>query len=210
MKVSVTFLKHKTTIADFLEEINKTDADYIHVDVMDGEFVSNTFLPIDEAIHELGSYQNKLLDVHLMSTNPSIYLEAFKNLNMENVTIHVEINQDIKQIINRIHELGFNAGLALNPETPTSALTPYLNDIEYIIIMGVTPGAGGQSLIPETVEKITALKKLREDNNYHYQISLDGGVNKDTRSLLNELDVIICGSYIALSDNMQESIDTLR
>ncbi|MDE6292640.1 MAG: hypothetical protein K2L98_03045, partial [Bacilli bacterium] len=136
MKVSVTFLKHKTTIADFLEEINKTDADYIHVDVMDGEFVSNTFLTIEEAIRELGSYQNKLLDVHLMSTNPSIYLEAFKDLNMENVTIHVEINQDIKQIIDRIHELGFNAGLALNPETPTSALTPYLNDIEYIIIMG--------------------------------------------------------------------------
>lgn len=210
MKVSVTFLKHKTTIASFLEEINKTDADYIHVDIMDGEFVSNTFLPIEEALSELGNYQDKLLDVHLMATNPILYIEAFKDLNIENITVHVEIDQDIKKIVNRIHELGFKAGLALNPETSVEALTPYLDDIEYIIIMGVTPGAGGQSLIIETTEKITSLKKLREENKYHYQISLDGGVNKDTRSLLDELDVIICGSYIALSDDMQESINILR
>lgn len=210
MKVSVTFLKHKTTIASFLEEINKTDADYIHVDVMDGEFVSNTFLSIEETLKELENYQDKLLDVHLMATNPSPYIEAFKDLNIENVTIHVEINQDIKKIINRIHELGFKAGLALNPETSVDALNPYLNSIDYVIIMGVNPGAGGQKLIPETIEKITDLRKLREENNYHYLISLDGGVNEETRSMLGELDVIICGSYIALSNDMQESINNLR
>lgn len=208
-KTSITFLKHKTTIEDAIKEIENTDAEYIHVDVMDGKFVNNIFLTNEEASKIL-SNTLKPLDVHLMVEEPLEYIKLYSKFNTEYITIHVELNTDLNYLISIIKNYGIKAGLAINPDTSIEALYQYLDKIDYIIIMGVTPGAGGQKLIPETINKIRKLKELREENNYHYEISLDGGVNDSTRPLLNELDTIIVGSYVAMSDNFQETINTLR
>lgn len=208
-KTSITFLKHKTTLEDAVKDIENTDADYIHVDVMDGKFVDNTFLSNEEATSILAN-TTKPLDVHLMVENPKEYIELYSKFHTECITIHVELNTDLDSLISMIKNKGIKAGLAINPTTNVEVLYKYLEKIDYIIVMGVTPGAGGQRLIPETIDKITKLKKLREEHNYHYELSLDGGVNLDTRPLLNGVDTIIAGSYVAMSDNFQEAINTLR
>lgn len=208
-KTSITFLKHKTTLEDAIKDIENTDADYIHVDVMDGKFVNNTFLTIEEATSVLEN-TTKPLDVHLMVEEPSEYIKLYSNFNTEYITIHIELNDELDNLISMIKNYGIKAGLAINPTTNVEALYKYLEKIDYIIVMGVTPGAGGQQLIPETISKITKLKQLREDYNYHYNIGLDGGVNLATRPLLDEVDTIIVGSYVAMSDNFQEAINTLR
>lgn len=208
-KTSITFLKHKTTLSDAIKDIEATDADYIHVDVMDGIFVNNTFLTNEEAKLVL-SNTNKPLDVHLMVSNPLDYIELYSQFNTEFITIHIELNQDVDVLLDKIKSLGIKCGLAINPNTEVSSLYKYLEKLDYIIVMGVTPGAGGQKMIPETIQKVKILKDLRSQNNYQYEIGLDGGVNNETRPLLNDVDIIIVGSYVALSDNFQEVINTLR
>lgn len=209
MKTSITFLKSNGTKAEAIALISETDTDYIHVDIMDGEFVQRTFLPITE-VRELLTNSKKNLDIHLMVKHPQEYIEALSDLNVKYITIHVEIEDDIKELIKLIHSYGIGAGLAINPKTDINSLNPYLDNVEYVLIMGVTPGEGGQPLIPETIDRISYLRKIREDYNYHYKIALDGGVNGETRKLMDGLDIIVCGSYVCMSDNYQEKIDTLR
>lgn len=192
-----------------IKEISATDADYIHVDVMDGKFVPPVVLPIPK-IKELLTNTKHPLDVHLMVESPREYIDVFSKCNTEFITIHAEIKEDINTIIDYIHGYGIKAGIAINPNTDVVKIKDYLNKIDYVLIMGVTPGYGGQPMIPETVEKIHELKSIREDNNYNYLISFDGGINKDTRSLLNELDIIAVGSFITMSDNLQERINEIR
>ncbi len=209
MKISVTFLKSKYERKKTIEEILKTDADYIHVDIMDGKFVERTVLSIEET-QNLFNNCSKPLDIHLMCSHPEDYIEASKNLSVSYITIHAEIDEDLDELIEIIHSLGIKAGLAINPDTTISSIEKYLERIENVLIMGVNPGYGGQSLIPSTVDKISELKKLREDKNYHYQISLDGGVNLETRKMLDDLDIVVAGSYICESNDYQKQIDTLR
>lgn len=209
MKVSVTFLKSKYSKEETIKKITETDAEYIHVDMMDGVFVPRTVLPIDETI-ELLKNSKKPLDIHLMVANPTNYINEVSKLNASFISIHVELNEDINELIDLIHSYGINAGLAINPETSVDKLTPYLDNIEYIIIMGATPGYGGQPLQDVSVKKIGELKNLREKYNYHYKLSLDCGVNKETRPLLDDLDIVISGSYVCENDDYQSAINTLR
>ena len=209
MKTSISFLKSKFSTEEKLAEITKTDADYIHVDVMDGKFVERKVLEIPEVIRLL-SKSEKVLDIHLMVEKPLEYITAFKNLNARYITIHNEIDDNIDNLIELIHSYGIRAGLALNPDTDIRKLNKYLDRIDYVLIMGVVPGAGGQSLIPSTVDKIRALNYIRDMYNYHYQIAFDGGVNGETRKLLDGLDIIISGSYVCMSDDYQATIDTLK
>ena len=209
MKTSISFLKSKFSTEETLAEITKTDADYIHVDVMDGKFVERKVLEIPEVIRLL-SKSEKVLDIHLMVEKPLEYITAFKNLNARYITIHIEIDDNIDNLIELIHSYGMRAGLALNPDTDIRKLNKYLDRIDYVLIMGVVPGAGGQSLIPSTVDKIRALNYIRDMYNYHYQIAFDGGVNGETRKLLDDLDIIISGSYVCMSDDYQATIDTLK
>lgn len=209
MKVAVTFLKSKYSKEDTIKKIMETDADYIHVDMMDGVFVPRVVLPIDETVGLLKN-SKKPLDIHLMVAKPQNYISELSKLNANYISIHVELNEDINELIDLIHSYGINAGLAINPGTSIDALTPYLDNIEYIIIMGATPGYGGQPLQDVSIKKIGELKSLREQYNYHYKMSLDCGVNKNTRSLLDDLDIVVSGSYICESEDYQEAINTLR
>lgn len=209
MKVSVTFLKYKETMKQAIEEIETTNADYIHVDVMDGKFVPPVVLPIPE-INELLTNTQKPLDVHLMVESPKEYIDVFSKCNTEFITIHAEINEDITSLIDYIHSKNIKAGIAVNSETTIGSIKKYLGDLDYVLIMGIIPGYGGQKMIPETVDKIKELKTIREENNYHYVISFDGGINMDTRHLLDELDIIAVGSFITMSDNFQDRINEIR
>lgn len=207
MKISVSFLKSKYSTDETLKKIESTNADYIHVDIMDGDFVSKTTLNEYEN-YEILKNIKKPLDIHLMVSNPQNYIEVLKNLNPEYITIHAEI-KDANKYIDLIHSYGIKAGIAINPETRVLNINN-LENIEYVLIMGVSPGLGGQSLIMKTVEKIEVLNNLREKYNYHYLISFDGGVNIDTRKLLNGLDIIVSGSYICMNDDYQSMINLLR
>lgn len=209
MKTSISFLKSRLSTEETIQEISKTDADFIHVDVMDGKFVERKVLEIPEVIRLL-SKSEKPLDIHLMVEHPLEYISAFKNLNARYITIHYEIEDNIGELIELIHSYGIRAGLALNPDTPVSKLNKYLERIDYVLIMGVVPGYGGQSLIESTIDKIHELEKIRDEYNYHYQISFDGGVNGETRKKLEGLDIIISGSYVCMSDDYQAIINTLK
>lgn len=209
-KVSITFLKHKTTLEDVIKDIENTDADYFHVDVMDGKFVPPIVLPIEESRRYL-SNTTKPLDVHLMVEHPKEYIDEYLRYNKTAIiSVHVEINEDLNAIIDLIHSHHVLAGLAIKNETDLKELEPYLDKIDYIIIMAIIPGYGGQKMIPESLDKIPKLVELREKNNYHYLITVDGGVNEETRPLLEQLDVITSGSYVCMSENFQEKINTLR
>lgn len=209
MKVSVTFLKYKETLKKVIEELETTDADYLHVDVMDGKFVPPVVLTVSE-IKDYLMHTTKPLDVHLMVEDPIEYIDLFAKCHTEYITIHAELNQNIPDLINYIHSKGIKAGLAIKSETTISSIKQYLEMLDYVLIMGIIPGYGGQKMIPETVSKIHELKSIREVNNYHYVISFDGGINQETRPLLDELDIMAVGSFITMSDDMQERIDNIR
>lgn len=209
MKTSITFLKSKYDRKTTVQKIMETDADYIHVDIMDGIFVDRVVLSIEETV-ELFSNSTKPLDIHLMCEHPREYIEALSNLNVAFFTIHAEIADDKRELISLIHEYGIGAGIAIKIETGVNDIGEYLDSLENVLIMGVTPGYGGQKLALSTVEKISELIQARDKYNYHYKISLDGGVNDNTRPLLDNLDIIVAGSYVCESDDYQTKINTLR
>ena len=209
MKVTVSVLKSKLDNKETIKKVGKTDADYIHVDVMDGQFIPHHSLSIYE-VNNLFENCKKQLDIHLMVDDVKTHIDAFKHLNVHSFIFHVETKQNIEELIEYVHSNNIKVGLAINPETQTDSLLPYLSELDSILIMGVTPGLGGQKLIKETVDKAFVLKGLKSKFNYHYEIGIDGGVNLETRPLLNDCDYLISGSYVCMSDNYQEKIDSLR
>ena len=207
-KISATFLSSKNVPKD-LTKLNETDVDYIHVDVMDGKFVKNKTMQFNE-LKYIYKYTSKRLDVHLMVEDPSKYIPLYAELNTEYITFHVEVLEDIVKDLELIKSYSIKCGLAINPETKVSELVPYLPYLDLILVMGVHPGEGGQSFIPETVDKVKEIRGLIESYNSTALISVDGGVNDKSRILLSDADIMTSGSYIVLSDNFQEKITSLR
>lgn len=208
-KVSVSFLSSKNIPQD-LKKLNDTDVDLIHVDVMDGKFVENKTMPFREMKH-ISSYTNKRLDVHLMVENPSKYIPLYAELNVEVIYIHVEILEDLVKNFELIKNYSIKCGLAINPETKIQTLIPYLPYIDYILVMSVHPGKGGQVFITEVEDKITEIRKLLNSYNLgHILINVDGGVNDTTKDMCRDADILTSGSYVVSSDNFQEKITSLR
>lgn len=209
MKVAVSFLKSKYDTSKTIELINNTDADYIHVDIMDGKFVENTTLQYKDLKDILKTSKTKL-DVHLMVENPIDYILDYKNLNPKYITIHREISKNIDNLIDLIHSYKIGAGISINPNTDVSKIEKYLGKVDNVLIMSVEPGKGGQKFNESILPKIYELIKLREKNNYKYVISIDGGINDTTISKVKDVDFIISGSYICMSENYQDNINKLR
>ena len=208
MRLSVSILSAYNRI-ECIKKLNNTNIDYFHIDIMDGKFVDNKELPINE-VNKLSKYMEKPLDIHLMVERPLDYINNLNNENIRNITIHEEINGDKIKIINRIKEKGYKAGLSIKPNTDISKLIPYLDYIDIILIMSVEPGLGGQKFIPETVEKIDNLNKLLNNYNKNIEIEVDGGINNQTIKLLkNKINISVVGSYITISDNYQDKINNL-
>lgn len=206
MKLSVSLLnaedKNKTT-----KKINNTEIDYFHIDVMDGKFVSQLSFSLKE-IQEISKISRKPLDIHLMVEDPSLIIEDLKELsNINNITIHIEIDKDINKMLSKIKECGVKRGLAIKPNTDINLLKPYLDNIDIILIMTVEPGYGGQPFIEASVERIKKIKELIED--YNILLEVDGGINDKTIKKISLSDIAVVGSYITTSDNMEERINNL-
>ncbi len=192
-----------------LNLLNNTDCEYLHLDVMDGHFVNNLTFGY-QLISCIRTKTNKVLDVHLMISNPTRYLEEYINAGSDIITIHLEIEEDINNIIDIIKSNNKKVGIAIKPDTDLELLTPYLDKIDLILVMSVNPGFGGQSFIESSTNRIKHLVKLREENNYNYVINVDGGVNNSTRDKVEDADILVAGSYVFNSDDYQERITSLR
>lgn len=209
MKIAVSYLKSKFNLNETIERINNTDADYIHVDVMDGGFVDSKTYEYEE-IESILKNTNKLLDVHLMVKEPIKYILEYKNLKPEYITIHSEIEHNINDLIDLIHSYGIKVGISIKPKTDVIVIEKYLDKVDNVLIMSVEPGFGGQKFMDSVTYKVDLLKRLRDEKKYNYVISIDGGINNETINKIKNVDLVISGSYICMSDNYQEKIDELR
>ena len=200
MKLSVSILGIKDDI-EKIKEIEKSSADYIHLDIMDGKFVSSKI--------DMFNRYNKTLDIHLMVNNVKEYIDKYKLLNPKYLTFHYEAVENPKEIIDYLHNLGIKAGISIKPETSIDSLYPYLEDIDLVLIMSVVPGKGGQKYIPSSTDKINKLYELKKEKKYNYEIEVDGGINNETIKYVGNSDIVVVGSYITKSDNYDEKINEI-
>lgn len=190
------------------EEIEKIkDADLLHIDVMDGVFVPNISIGPD-VVAAIRDKSKLVFDVHLMIINPLKYIERFVKAGADQITFHIESDDNAEDVIAEIHKHGINAGIAIKPATPVSVLAPFAAKLHTVIVMSVEPGFGGQAMIPETLAKIKEIKKL----NPNILVEVDGGVNRQTAALCREngADVLISGTGVFRAENPKKEIDFLR
>lgn len=208
--ISASFLTSKD-IPKTLTELNNTDVDYIHVDVLDGKYVEGKSLPFKEMKH-IYKFTDKRLDVHLMVESPSKYIKDYASLNTEYISIHLDTLEDIISSLKLIKSYGIKSGLVLNPDDKVSELIPYLPYIDLILVMGVIPGKGGQKFIEKTTNKLKELNVLKKEyKDFNFKISLDGGVNDVVARKINNLvDIMVSGAYITNSNDYQKQINSLR
>ncbi len=198
-------------LADEINMLTKSDAEWIHLDVMDGQFVPNISfgVPIVETVRSLTP---KFLDTHLMIQNPDKYIDAFKNAGSDGITVHIEADHDLRSTLIKIGELGCRRGISINPETPIEDLYPFLDVTDMVLVMCINPGFGGQKFMPVTYERVQQLKQYISDNNLDILIEVDGGVNTENIGNLVEsgVDAFVVGSFIFRSKNPIDTIKTLN
>lgn len=207
-KIAVSYLGVKN-IGSTLMELDKTDVDLIHVDVMDGKYVQNKTMSFNE-LKKIGYYTKKRLDVHLMVMKPLNYIDDYASLNVASISVHLDIRNNVAEVLERIKEYGIKAGIALNPGDDIDKIIPYLDKIDQILVMSVNPGLPGQTFIEDVLPKIDALRDLINKQNLKITLSVDGGVNLDNCAKLSNVDIIVSGSCITKSDNYQDTITKLR
>jgi len=205
--LSANFLK----LAEDCQMIHESEADWFHLDVMDGRFVPNiSFGPM--IIQFIRKTTNKIFDVHLMIEEPERYAEEFKNAGADILTVHIEACRHLHRNIQQIKSLGMQAGVALNPHTPVTSLIDILQDIDLVLLMSVNPGFGGQKFILNTISKIQALRKLIDDSNLPVRIEIDGGVTLENAKdiIVAGADVLVAGNTVFKSKNPATTISQLK
>jgi ribulose-phosphate 3-epimerase len=194
-----------------IEMINRSQADWFHVDVMDGVFVPNISfgMPVVKAVHK---HATKPLDVHLMIVDPDRYIKDFKACGAEVLTVHYEACTHLHRTLQAIRNEGMKAGVAINPHTPVSVLTDILCDVDLVLLMSVNPGFGGQSFIENTFVKLGQLKAIREERGLSFLIEVDGGVNDTNAAKLIHAgaDVLVAGNYVFAAGNPEEVIAGMK
>ena len=203
-----------TKLGEEISLVENLGAEYLHFDVMDGHFVPNISFGVP-VLKSISHTHQMINDVHIMISEPKEFIDKFADAGADIITFHYEACQDdndVQGVINLIHSFGIKAGLSIKPDTPVEVILPFLDDLELVLIMSVEPGFGGQSFIPESLDKIAFLRKMIDVNDYKCLIEVDGGINEKTAKLCREagVDILVAGSYLFGQADIKERMESLR
>ena len=200
-----------TRLGEEVEMINRSAANWLHMDVMDGVFVPNISfgMPVIKAVHAICQ---KPLDVHMMTVQPEKYISQMADAGAALITVHAEACTHLHRTIQEIHTAGIKAGVALNPATPLAMIEEILSDVDVILVMSVNPGFSGQDFIHTTTDKVARLRQLIDSSSYKPLIEVDGGVNAETAQMLIQAgaDILVSGSYVFSSKDPEATIINLK
>lgn len=197
--------------ASELKRIEETSAEYVHIDIMDGQFVSNISFGAD-VVASMRKHSKLVFDCHLMVVNPERYVDAFAQAGADIMTIHAESTLHIHGALQKIKAAGMKAGVVINPGTPVLAIESVLSLVDQVLIMTVNPGFGGQAFIPEMLEKVAKVAQLRDEKGYDFDIEVDGGVDNKTIKACYDAgaNVFVAGSYLFKASDLAAQVETLR
>lgn len=200
-----------TRLGEEILRIDRAGCDEIHIDIMDGNFVSNvSFGPM--IVKQIRPLTEKTFDVHLMMLHPENYIDEFVNAGADILTVHIETYPHMHQLIHRIKNHGIKAGITLNPATPLCMISEVLRDVDRVLVMSVNPGFGGQKFIAASLEKVRELDRLRKEKGYSYDIELDGGVTVHNAASIFEAgaDVLVAGSAVFGAESVEAAIAAIQ